>query len=139
MARCFLCGKKRQVGRSSRHKRGVAGKQWLKRAQKTIKIFKPNLHTTRLVKDNKKIKAKVCTKCLRLVKKKGEIIHGWKAVAVKVELSSAPPSVGASKGKEEKVKDKPFIVKREVEKSSKGRSASGGKPASKNPPAPKSA
>ena len=121
MARCFLCGKKRQVGRSSRHKRGVAGKQWLKRAQKTVKIFKPNLHTTRLVKDNKKIKAKVCTKCLRLVKKKGETIHGWKAatgVTKKVE--------------EEKVKDKPFIVKKEVKEEVKK------KPAPKKPPAQKS-
>jgi ribosomal protein L28 len=105
MARCFLCGKKRQVGRSSRHKRGVAGKQWLKRAQKTIKIFKPNLHTTRLVKDNKKIKAKVCTKCLRLVKKKGETIHGWKAATVVTKKVEEEPV-------EKKAKDKPFIVKK---------------------------
>ncbi len=82
MARCFLCGKSRQVGRSIRHKRGVAGKQWLKRAQKTVKIFNPNLHVTTLEKNNKKIKAKVCTKCLRRIKKKGETIHGWKAVTV---------------------------------------------------------
>jgi len=122
MARCFLCGKKRQIGRTSRHKRGVAGKQWLKRAQKTLKIFKPNLHVTRLEKNKQKIKAKVCTKCLRRIKKKGETIHGWKAVTVvtkKVEEEAI----------EKKVKDKPFIVKKEAEK----------KPTPKKSPAKKSA
>ena len=120
MARCFLCGKKRQIGRTGRHKRGVAGKQWLKRAQKTLKIFKPNLHATRLEKNKQKIKAKVCTKCLRRIKKKNEVIHGWKAVTVvtkKVEEEAT----------EKKVKDKPFIVKKETEK----------KPAPKKSPAQK--
>ncbi len=94
MARCFLCGKTRQIGRTSRHKRGVAGKQWLKRAQKTLKVFMPNLHATTLEKNKKKIKTKVCTKCLRRIKKKGEIIHGWRAVSTAIE----------------KVKEKPMIV-----------------------------
>jgi len=133
MARCFLCGKTRQIGRTSRHKRGVAGKQWLKRAQKTLKIFKPNLHVTRLEKNNQKIKAKVCTKCLRRIKKKGETIHGWKALSVAIEKVEEKPIM---------VIEKPLVEneeRKEVKKSSKGRSASGGKKsAPKKPPAPKS-
>lgn len=65
MARiCDICSKKKQVGRTSRHKRGVAGKQWAKRAQKTVKVFKPNLQNvtiggTRML---------LCAKCLKKVK-----------------------------------------------------------------------
>ena len=54
----------------------------------------PNLHVTTLEKNNKKIKTKVCTKCLRRIKKKGETIHGWQALSVAIE----------------KVKEKPMIV-----------------------------
>lgn len=120
--RCFLCGKKKQIGRSSRHKRGVAGKQWAKRAQKTLKVFMPNLHVATLEKNNKKFKTKVCTKCLRRIKKKGEIIHGWKAapVAIKkaeekpvmviekpaVDEEEEPSFAKASRGKEKEVKKK---------------------------------
>lgn len=63
--RCSVCGKKSQVGRQSRHHRGVAGKQWMKRAQKTVRVFKPNLQWATL--DG--IRLKVCAKCLKLVKK----------------------------------------------------------------------
>lgn len=131
MARCFLCGKSRQVGRSSRHKRGVAGKQWLKRAQKTVKIFKPNLHVTRLEKNGKKIKAKVCTKCLRRIKKKGETVHGWKAAQVAVQKVEEKPIMV----KEKKAGEKPFIVKREVEEEVKKPTEK--KPAPKKSPAKK--
>jgi ribosomal protein L28 len=123
----------------------VAGKQWLKRAPKTVKIFKPNLHVTRLEKNGKKAKVKVCTKCLRRVKKKNEIIHGWRAVQVAIQRVEEKPVVvkeepssatsaakameveEATEGKEEK----PVIVEKEVKKPSKGRSASGGKPVKK--------
>ena len=61
MAKCFLCGKKKVTGRISRHKRGVAGAQWAKRAQKKSRVFKPNLH--------KYPGLMLCTKCLRKYKK----------------------------------------------------------------------
>jgi ribosomal protein L28 len=62
---CAICNKRTQVGISSRHHRGVAGKQWLKRAQKTKRTFKPNIQWANL--DG--IRIRVCTKCLKLIKK----------------------------------------------------------------------
>lgn len=115
MARCFLCRKTQQVGRSIRHKRGVAGKQWLKRAPKTVKIFKPNLHVTRLEKNGKKAKVKVCTKCLRRIKKRKEVIHGWKAVEVAIQKIEEKPLIV----KEEKVEEKPAVVEKEVKEEKK--------------------
>jgi ribosomal protein L28 len=119
--RCFLCGKKKQIGRSSKHKRGVAGKQWAKRAQKTLKVFMPNLHVTTLEKNNKKFKTKVCTKCLRRIKKKGETIHGWKMAVTapkKSEKEVEPSFAKASKGKEKEVKKKVVEKKPAPKKSS---------------------
>lgn len=62
---CDICSKKRQVGRQSRHKKGVAGKQWAKRAPKTVRIFKPNLQNATI--DGKKMR--LCAKCLKKIKK----------------------------------------------------------------------
>jgi len=48
----------------------VAGKQWLKRAPKTVKIFKPNIHRVWVFKENgQKVRMRLCTKCLRKVRK----------------------------------------------------------------------
>jgi len=91
MARCFLCGKSRQIGRSGRHKRGVAGKQWMKRAQKTVKIFKPNLQVARLIKNEKKIKVKLCSKCLRQVRASENGLRGWK-LAKLIEKEKEKPA-----------------------------------------------
>ncbi len=63
--RCAVCDKKAQIGRQSRHHRGVAGKQWMKRAQKTVRIFKPNIQWASV--DG--VRIRVCTKCLKLIKK----------------------------------------------------------------------
>jgi len=63
--RCDICGKGRVIGRTSRHKRGVAGKRWLRRAPKTVKIFKPNLQYKTI--DGKRMR--ICTKCLKKLKK----------------------------------------------------------------------
>lgn len=67
--RCDICGKKPVVGRTSRHKRGVAGRRWAKRAQKTVKIFKPNLQYKTI--NGKKMR--LCTKCLKKIKKEGKV------------------------------------------------------------------
>ncbi|MGB9637330.1 MAG: large ribosomal subunit protein bL28 [Microgenomates group bacterium] len=67
---CDLCGKKKQIGRQSRHRKGVAGKQWAKRAQKTVRVFKPNLQSVTI--NGKKMT--LCTKCLKLMKKENKVL-----------------------------------------------------------------
>lgn len=70
---CDICGKEKSVGRSQKHKRGVAGKRWRKRAQKTPRVFKPNLHQKTVVVNNKEEKMKLCAKCIKRIKKYGSV------------------------------------------------------------------
>ena len=70
---CEICGKGVVMGRSQRHKRGVAGKRWRKRAQKTPKLFKPNLQKATLTINGKKKQMKICAKCLKKIKKDGSV------------------------------------------------------------------
>jgi len=56
------------IGRSHRHHKGVAGGKWRQRAQKTPKVFKPNLHVFKGFLKGQKGKWLLCTKCLRKVK-----------------------------------------------------------------------
>lgn len=72
---CDICGKETSVGRSQRHKRGVAGKRWRKRAPATSRTFKPNLQRKTLLIDGKKRKVNVCTKCLKKIKKEGKVAN----------------------------------------------------------------
>lgn len=65
---CDICGKKKQIGRQSRHRRGVAGKQWAKRAPKTLRVFEANLHFTTI--DGKRMK--LCAKCIKMLRGKQE-------------------------------------------------------------------
>ncbi|MBM3209279.1 50S ribosomal protein L28 [Candidatus Shapirobacteria bacterium] len=62
--RCQICGKGKVVGRTGRHKPGVAGGQWKKRAPKTVKVFKPNLQWATI--GGKRMK--LCAKCLKKIK-----------------------------------------------------------------------
>ena len=78
---CNICGKGRVVGRSQRHKRGVAGKRWRKRAQKTTKIFSPNLQKATLIIDGEDKQMKMCAKCLKRAKKDGKVKTYSKAAA----------------------------------------------------------
>ena len=61
------------VGRTSRHRRGVAGKRWRKRAQKTKKVFSPNLQKATFSIDGVDEQKKVCAKCLKRAKKDGKV------------------------------------------------------------------
>lgn len=70
---CEICGKGTVVGRSQRHQRGVAGKRWKKRAPSTRRVFKPNLQKATLIISGKKAQKKICTKCLKRIKKSGAI------------------------------------------------------------------
>jgi large subunit ribosomal protein L28 len=70
---CDNCGKKIVIGRSQKHGRGVAGKRWKKRAQKTVRLFKPNLQKISLVVNGKKVQKKLCTKCIKKFRKEGKV------------------------------------------------------------------
>jgi ribosomal protein L28 len=74
MARiCDRCGKSSVVGRSQRHKRGVAGKRWRKRVQATRRIFKPNLQIVTVKTNQGEQKLKLCAKCIKRLKKENKI------------------------------------------------------------------
>ena len=70
--KCFNCGKGAMIGRQHTHHPGIAGKRWKKRAPKTQKIFKPNLHSARIPMDGMTKRVRLCTKCLRIFKGKSK-------------------------------------------------------------------
>jgi large subunit ribosomal protein L28 len=66
---CYHCGKGVLFGRSHTHHRGVAGGRWKKRAPKTQKIFSPNLQKVTILEEGAMKSVKLCTKCIKRVKK----------------------------------------------------------------------
>lgn len=70
---CDNCGKKIVYGRQSMHSRGVAGKRWKKRAQKTLRVFKPNLQKISVLVSGKKVQMRLCTDCIKRFRKDGKI------------------------------------------------------------------
>jgi len=62
---CELCYKKSHAGRQHTHHTGVAGGQWKKRAQTTIRSFKPNIHTVTLPVNGIMTRIKACTSCIK--------------------------------------------------------------------------
>lgn len=66
---CYHCGKGVLFGRSHTHHRGVAGGRWKKRAPKTQRVFKPNLQKVEIIEDGSNLNVKLCTKCLKRVRK----------------------------------------------------------------------
>lgn len=66
---CAYCGKGKTVGRSHRHKRGVAGKRWLSRTTVTGRTFMPNLQKFSLTEKGVKKTILLCTKCIKKFKK----------------------------------------------------------------------
>jgi ribosomal protein L28 len=73
---CDNCGKGIVHGRQSTHHRGIAGKRWRKRAQTTLRTFKPNLQKIGVMVAGKKITMKLCTDCISRFKKDGKIQKG---------------------------------------------------------------
>ncbi len=67
--KCYNCGKTILFGRSHTHHRGVAGGRWKKRAPKTQRIFKPNLQVFKILEAGKVKRVKLCTKCIKRIKK----------------------------------------------------------------------
>lgn len=78
---CDICGKGTVVGRSQKHRRGVAGKRWKKRVKATFRLFRPNLQKKSFLINGKRKQMKVCTKCIKAVKNKGKV-KSYKNISV---------------------------------------------------------
>ncbi|KKQ25379.1 MAG: LSU ribosomal protein L28P [Microgenomates group bacterium GW2011_GWC1_37_12b] len=78
---CEFCGKSKSEGNSQTHRRGVAGKRWRKRAQVTPRTFFANLQLKTFTIDGVRKQMRVCTKCLKRIKKYGKI-KGFSSVAL---------------------------------------------------------
>jgi len=78
---CEICGKQNVAGRSQRHQRGVAGKRWRKRAQETKRAFKVNLQNVTLNVGGEKKSMRLCTTCIKRIKKFGSI-KSFKSISV---------------------------------------------------------
>lgn len=66
--RCDLCDKRTRAGRQHTHHTGVAGGQWKKRAQTTLRSFAPNLHVATLPINGVMTRVKACAKCIKRVR-----------------------------------------------------------------------
>lgn len=73
---CDICGKRKQYGHN------VSFSQ-----RKTQKIWKPNLHVKRFQIGSNKTKLKVCTQCLRTLKRQKSEISNQKS-AEKVSIKT---------------------------------------------------
>ena len=100
---CYHCGKGLLYGRSHTHHRGVAGGRWKKRAPKTQRIFKANLVRLSIIEKGKSIRIRLCTKCLKRIRK--DMIDGKKPF-LQLKSVKTVKSVESvrSKEKEKKVK-----------------------------------
>ena len=98
---CYHCQKGIIHGRSHTHHRGVAGGRWKKRAQKTARIFFPNLQKVEIVENGETKNVKLCTKCLKRIKK--DILDKKKPFLTVVKLQEEK--------KEEKLEKKPTSKK----------------------------
>lgn len=65
---CDICDKKSSRGRSHTHHTGVAGGQWKKRAQTTLRGFKPNLHAATMQINGVMQRVRACAKCIKRAK-----------------------------------------------------------------------
>ncbi|OGG11795.1 hypothetical protein A2Z00_01870 [Candidatus Gottesmanbacteria bacterium RBG_13_45_10] len=65
---CDICSKKTHAGRQHRHHAGVAGGQWKRRAQKTLRSHAPNLHMVTLPIKGVMTRVKACAKCIKRVR-----------------------------------------------------------------------
>jgi large subunit ribosomal protein L28 len=63
---CDLCEKKVMFGRNIRHKHGG---RWERKAPRTNRSFRPNVHKQRLFIDGQWSRKNVCTRCQRTLVK----------------------------------------------------------------------
>jgi ribosomal protein L28 len=69
------------MGRSQKHKRGVAGKRWRFRAQETPRLFKVNLQKKTVVINGEQKQMRLCANCIKRIKKFGNI-KNYKNISV---------------------------------------------------------
>lgn len=69
MNKCYHCGKHTVFGRTHTHHRGVAGGRWKKRAPKVNRKFRANLHAVLIIESGKRVRVKLCAKCLKRIDK----------------------------------------------------------------------
>lgn len=62
--KCASCGKGIMYGHNVSHSK-----------RRTNRTFKPNLHVARIAVAGRKVKMKLCTKCLRMFKKIGKVVE----------------------------------------------------------------
>lgn len=98
---CYHCEKGVMYGRSHTHHRGVAGGRWKKRAQKTQRIFKPNLQPVVIKVGESYRRVKLCNKCVKRIKK--DILEGKKPF---LTLAHIPSNITNSLEKLEETKEK---------------------------------
>lgn len=77
--KCANCGKGVMYGHNVSHSK-----------RRTRKIFKPNLHTARILINGNYVRMKLCTKCLRMFKEASASAVAAKATVDVVESSEAP-------------------------------------------------
>lgn len=78
---CDICSKKTHAGGQHTHHTGVAGGQWKKRAQTTIRSFAPNLHWVSLPMDGVMTRMKLCASCIKRVRFDNRKAAGLKVAA----------------------------------------------------------
>jgi large subunit ribosomal protein L28 len=81
--KCSNCGKGVMYGHNVSHSK-----------RRTRKIFKPNLHPTRVIVNNTSMKLKLCTKCLRMFK--GKTTMDKKIAEVVASEATQTPEVAAA-------------------------------------------
>ena len=111
MNKCYNCGKGVLYGRSHTHKRGVAGGRWKKRAPKTQRIFEPNLQAVKIVEAGLEKRVKLCTKCLKRVRK--DLRDGKKPFLTLKTLDIRRPKLNIEDRKS-KVEVQTSIISRQV-------------------------
>lgn len=79
---CQICEKHTVKGGSQKHRRGVAGKRWRKRAQHTKRTFKPNLQNVTVIHNDQEEKMRLCAKCIKRIRNFGSI-QDYKNIAIK--------------------------------------------------------
>ena len=63
---CEICEKQTVAGKNKQHHHSI---QWRFRAPRTNRVFKPNLKKVKLDVDGKLVKANVCMKCYKRLRK----------------------------------------------------------------------
>ena len=61
--KCDGCDKRTVFGRNIRHQ--TRGSKWVRKAPRTSRFFKPNVHKKRMLVDGRMKRINICTRCLR--------------------------------------------------------------------------